>query len=340
MRKARIKAEDGIGFYHVMSRIVDRSFKMNEGEREIFRRILRKAAEFSGVNVLTHAVLSNHFHVLLEVPAQPILDDAELLRRVGVLYGAVVAEEHRERWELWRSGGLGYLAEREQEQLRRRMGDISPFMKLLKQRYSISYNRRHARTGTLWEGRYASILVEGESTALAAVAAYIDLNPVRAGIVNDPAEYRWSGYGEACGGSESARRGILAVACGGRPSQGSAWADAAAAYRCYLYTRGGERRDENGAMVRAGFSPDEVREVLDQGGRVPLPELLRCRVRYFRDGVAFGSRAFVDEVFQKNRSHFGAKRRNGARRMRFCQALGFYAARDLRIEPVSIPRRA
>jgi putative transposase len=340
MRKARIKAEDGIGFYHVTSRIVERSFKMNEGERNIFRCILRKAALFSGVNVLTYAVLSDHFHILLEVPEQPLLDDAELLRRVGALYGAAVAEQHRERWELWRSGGLGHLADIEQEQLRRRMGDISPFMKLLKQRYSISYNRRHERAGTLWEGRYASILVEGESRALAAVAAYIDLNPVRAGIVTDPAEYRWSGYGEACGGSESARRGILAVASAGRCAQSTSWADAAAAYRCCLYVRGGERRSDDGALVRAGFSPEQLREVLERGGRVPLPELLRCRLRYFRDGVAFGSRAFVEEVFQNNRTHFGAKRRTGARRMRFCRDGEFYTARALRIEPVSIPRRA
>ncbi len=339
MRKARIKAENGIGFYHVMSRIVDRSFKMNERERDIFRHILRKAAQFSGVNVLTYAVLSNHFHILLEVPEQPVLDDAELLRRVGVLYGAAVAEEHRERWELWRGGGLGHLAEREQEQLRRRMGDISPFMKLLKQRYSISYNRRHTRTGTLWEGRYASILVEGESRALATVAAYIDLNPVRAGLVNDPAEYRWSGYGEACGGSDSARRGILAIPAYGQRGRSLSWSEAAAAYRCCLYTRGGERRDESGALQRAGMAPEELRAVLDQGGRMPLADLLRCRVRYLRDGLAFGSRAFVDEVFQKNRAHFGAKRRTGARRMRFCASEEFYTARDLRVDPVSVPRR-
>jgi len=336
MRKARIKAEAGIGCYHVTSRIVDRSFKMDEDEREIFRHILRKAEVFSGVRVLTYAILSNHFHILLDVPAQPVLDDAELLRRVRALYGSVEAERYKERWEDWRKGGLGQLVEREQEGLRRRMGDISPFMKLLKQCYSISYNQRHSRTGTLWEGRYASLLVEGESRALSTVAAYIDLNPVRAGIVRDPAEYRWSGYGEACGGSASARQGILAFQSFGKQAQKADGSEALAAYRTSLYTHGEECRDEAGRLLRAGFSPEEAHEVIERGGRMPLPDLLRCRVRYFRDGLAFGSRAFVESVFERNRVHFGAKRKTGARRMRFCLAKGFCTARDLRVSPVSV----
>ncbi len=340
MRKARIKAENGIGCYHVTSRIVDRSFKMDEGEREIFRHILRKAAAFSGVNVLTYAILSNHFHVLLDVPVQPVLDDAELLRRVAALYGPVTASLCKERWEAWRRGGLDVLVEREQEQLRRRMGDVSPFMKLLKQRYSICYNQRHGRAGTLWEGRYVSILVEDESRALSTIAAYIDLNPVRAGIVKDPAEYRWSGYGEACGGSAAARQGLCAIQSFRRQTQEASWAGTAAAYRSYLYTHGVERRDEGGRLLRLGFSPAEAQEVIVRGGRMALPDLLRCRVRYFRDGLAFGSKMFVDGVFERNRTHFGAKRKTGARRMRFCLAEGFCIARDLRVAPVSLPLQA
>jgi hypothetical protein len=220
------------------------------------------------------------------------------------------------------------------------MGDVSPFMKLLKQRYSISYNQRHKRTGTLWEGRYVSILVEGESRALSTVAAYIDLNPVRAGIVRDPSQYRWSGYGEACGGSAVARQGLLSIQAFNRKAQDATWSEAAAAYRTSLYTQGEERRDESGRLLRVGFSTEEAQEVIDRGGRMPLPDLLRCRVRYFRDGFAFGSRAFVEGVFDRNRAHFGAKRKTGARKMRFCLAEELCTARDLRVAPVSVPLRA
>ncbi|MES2259159.1 MAG: transposase [Pseudomonadota bacterium] len=66
-------------------------------------------------------------------------------------------------------------------------------MKLLGQDYAQYFNWRHARTGTLWEGRYKSCLVQDE-TYLLACQRYIELNPVRAGMVAFPAQYRWSSY--------------------------------------------------------------------------------------------------------------------------------------------------
>ena len=66
-------------------------------------------------------------------------------------------------------------------------------MKHVAQRYSKRLNTRHGRTGTLWEGRFHSGLVASERYALACYR-YIELNPVRAGLVNHPAEYRWSSY--------------------------------------------------------------------------------------------------------------------------------------------------
>lgn len=69
----------------------------------------------------------------------------------------------------------------------------SQLMKHVAQRYSKRLNVRHGRTGTLWEGRFHSGLVATEHYALACYR-YIDLNPVRGGLVKHPAEYRWSSY--------------------------------------------------------------------------------------------------------------------------------------------------
>ena len=74
------------------------------------------------------------------------------------------------------------------------MGDLSAFVKTLKQRYSMSYNGRYARKGTLWEDRFKSVLVENAIDAKATVAAYIDLNPVRAGMVPASELYPWSSH--------------------------------------------------------------------------------------------------------------------------------------------------
>ena len=71
---------------------------------------------------------------------------------------------------------------------------ISQLMKRLGQRYVQHFNRAYRRTGTLWESRFRSCVV-GEEKYFLGCHRYIELNPVRAGLVAHPAEYRWSSYG-------------------------------------------------------------------------------------------------------------------------------------------------
>ncbi|WP_438864314.1 transposase [Neptunicella sp.] len=70
---------------------------------------------------------------------------------------------------------------------------IGKMMQSLGRQYVRYFNYQYKRTGTLWEGRYKSCLVEAEDY-LMHLYRYIELNPVRAGMVNDPAEYKWSSY--------------------------------------------------------------------------------------------------------------------------------------------------
>jgi putative transposase len=70
---------------------------------------------------------------------------------------------------------------------------IPQMMQSVGRRYVRYFNQRQGRTGTLWEGRYKSTLIQAERY-LMACTAYIDLNPVRAGLVADPAEYPWSSH--------------------------------------------------------------------------------------------------------------------------------------------------
>ncbi len=78
-------------------------------------------------------------------------------------------------------------------------GDGVPqMMQALGRSYVRAFNRRHGRSGTLWEGRYRSTLIEAERYLLACMA-YIDLNPVRAGMVGAAADYAWSSHGHLVG---------------------------------------------------------------------------------------------------------------------------------------------
>lgn len=75
---------------------------------------------------------------------------------------------------------------------------IPQMMQAVGRRYVRNFNLQQARTGTLWEGRYRSTLIQAERHLLACMA-YMDLNPVRAGMVADPAEYPWSSHAHYVG---------------------------------------------------------------------------------------------------------------------------------------------
>jgi REP element-mobilizing transposase RayT len=213
MRKARIK-DDGECWYHIVSRTAFQEFKFTDEAKDMFVAMLRRVAYFSGIDVLNHCVMSNHFHVLVHVRRTGEITEEELLRRVAALYGADNAEELRTRWEDMRKRKMLKRIEEEQEAFTRRMGDISPFMKCLKQRYSVWFRHNCGMfAGTLWEGRFKSVLIEG-GEYLRAVVNYIHMNPVRAKIVPHASQYAWSALGAAALGDAFALKGLSLVGVG------------------------------------------------------------------------------------------------------------------------------
>jgi len=212
-----------------------------------------------------------------------------------------------------------------------RMHDLSEFMKTLMQRFTQWFNRTHKRSGNLWEEAFKSVIVE-DGVAARTMAAYIDLNPVRAGMVKDPADYRWSSYGEAIGGGpkgngKKARAGLVRAlrAHKGVAADAALWAnDVSRDYRMILMAGAVEKLEakvgRSGATEvkrkRKGMSAEEVARENERAGELSMGKMLRCRVRYFTDGVVIGSRGFVDEAFASERERFGPKRKDGARKMR------------------------
>jgi hypothetical protein len=208
-------------------------------------------------------------------------------------------------------------------------------MKELKERFSRWFNKRHGRRGTLWQERYRSVLVE-DGEALQTMAAYIDLNPVRAGLVDDPKDYRWCGYAEAMGGSKRARRGVCVILGATVATWESTGREA---YRRLLLGEGIEAGEEvkqsekrGGRRFRKrGMSRKKALAELREGKALSKAELLRCRVRYFSDGLVLGSRDFVEKAFSEKREWFGAKRKSGARGLPV-QGGSLFSLRDLKVQ--------
>ena len=220
-RPNRIKL-DGEGYYHVIDRIAHREFLLRD--ERIKKRLLdlmRRAAEFSGVDVCTYVLMDNHLHLCVHVPEAGEIDERTVVERVGTLYGEPRAAALRAELERLRAAGMEADAVRMLDRLRARMGDLSEFMKTFKQRVTQWYNRELGHEGTLWCGRFKSVLLEKDD-AVRAVANYIHCNPVRAKMVESAEDYRWSGLGAAARGDARAIRGLSVIGMEGlSPSRGA-----------------------------------------------------------------------------------------------------------------------
>jgi hypothetical protein len=204
----------------------------------------------------------------------------------------------------------------------------------------------------LWEDRYHSTIVEYQgyskavvgtsreaaevkSHAARVVAAYIDLNPIRAGMVEDPLDYPWSSYGAAVRGDKEAVAGLRALWGGSR-------AEALAAHRVFIFEEGGAEREDahtqpltptlspqagrgrTRAKTRKGIDAKKVWAERQRGGRLPLAVMLRLRVRYLTDGAVIGSKEFVEKI-----TGSGGDKKPG-KPMRFGEWGGLHTLRNLR----------
>jgi len=331
--------------YHVMSRTAGGERLFGDTEKEALRRLLWRMARFAGLEIHTYAVMDNHFHILARVPSHDGFvarfagtdGEERLLEHLRLLYSrAYVAALRAELADL-RKRGMPEQAEALIAGYLRRFCNLPVFVKELKERFSRWYNTHHARRGTLWMERFKSVLVE-DGEALRTMAAYIDLNPLRAGMVKDPKDYRWCGYGEAMGGGTAARLGLCQVVGHGERGE-KAWItpatakgmSAAEVYRCWLFEDGKTRESE---PARAGISAGDSAAEKQRKGKLGRAALLRCRVRYFSDGLVLGSKSYVDGVFQHFRGRFGPQRSSGARALREDAQGTLFTARQLVVRAV------
>jgi REP element-mobilizing transposase RayT len=345
-KRRRFVFEDRTCCYHVMSRVAGGDLLFGDVEKEAFRKLMRRLERFSGVEVLTYAVMGNHFHLLLRVPERANFlrkfekgtreeREGRLFEHLGLLYSKAYLAQLKAELAVMTEKGMAELYEKTVQGYLDRLCSLTHFMKELKERFSRWFNKRHGRRGTLWQDRYRSVLVE-DGEALRTMAAYIDLNPVRACLADDPKDYRWCGYAEAMGGSKRARRAVCVIL----GATVATWeASGREAYRRLLLGEGIEAGEEvkqsekrGGRRFRKrGMKREQVLAELRNGKALSKADLLRCRVRYFSDGLVLGSRDFVEKVFYEKREWFGPKRKSGARELPV-QGESLFSLRDLKVQ--------
>ena len=317
MRSSRLKVKGQSAVYHCVTRVVGGAMLLDKQAKDVLRKQIWYMARFCGVEILTYCVMTNHFHVLVRVPDKQMLRDTELVERFRLLYGNDKGKVEALEAVLKKGGEE---SEIERQKLLARMGDVSLFMKELKQRFSIWYNKSHKRYGTLWAERFKSVLIEDAAACLRTVAAYIDLNPVRAGLVKDPKDYRYCGYSEAVTGNSEGQAGLCRVL------NLKTAKTALSEYRKILFLMG-STTSRQGQMA---MDREAVKKVVEQNGDLPVAQVLRLKIRYFTDGMVLGSKEYVNQIFKSHPTMFSGRRKSGAKQMRGLKDSGITVARDLR----------
>ena len=265
--------------FHVISRVVDRRFIFGEEEKRVFMRYMRQLEGFSGVRILAYCIMSNHFHILLHVPVRPEqMTQKEIWDRMKFIYPESRMSEFQEMLEDFRNSGQSGRIREFYDRITQRMYDLSSFVKELKQKFSVYFNKRTGRKGTLWEERFKSVLVEGNDNCLLHVASYIDLNPVRAGIAKIDAPYPWSSYGEACSGGHLAQSALTYIL---HPhDRGEAWEQVREKYKQILNLRTASENADQKVLRRSHLK-------------------FSSRIRSFSEGFVIGTREFIEEFYRE-----------------------------------------
>ena len=177
-----------------------------------------------------------------------------------------------------------------------RMRDISCFVKEFEMRFTRWYNatRPRPRRGGLWAGRYHSMLLD-KDTALWDCLTYVEMNPVRAKLVESPGDYRFSIWGQMVGGgvhpfADNLVRHLRQVL----GDQAKPWSDkrvVAELAANMARIAAGERGEDAEAIFAA--------ETAARTGREPFLLTVRRRVRHWTDGALIGSELFVREMAAK-----------------------------------------
>jgi hypothetical protein len=175
-------------------------------------------------------------------------------------------------------------------------------MKEIKQAFSWYYNQRHNRRGTLWGERFKSVIVENGETLINCLA-YIDLNPLRAGLVKRPEEYRWNSLGYHI--QTDNKNDFLSLDFGLQEFGTMDAAERLRSYRRYVYEAGAiNRPDKMQAKVIGDRVLEEERR---RDFELSRNDRFRYRTRYFTDSGIIGSKEFVSENYQRFKKIFSSK---------------------------------
>jgi REP element-mobilizing transposase RayT len=235
------------------------------------------------VEILGYCCMGNHFHLLVRVRPDTNFTDSEIKRRYYLLYG----ED-----QLLQDGQIPFY--------RHKWSSLSEFMREIKLGFTRFYNKHHGRRGYFWGDRFKSVVVQDGNTLINCLA-YIDLNPVRAGLVEKPEDYRWSsiGYHVQAGNRDK----LLSLDLGLKEFGVADEKERFRRYRRFLYQAGAIDGGKGAVLDSKLLEKEQQRDF-----RLPTGLRLLYRTRYFTDSGIIGTREYVRRTYSQVNDRFNAKR--------------------------------
>jgi REP element-mobilizing transposase RayT len=271
--------------YHVMSRTALDGFPLKDVEKDFMLDLIKKFSSLYFTEILGFCLMGNHFHLLVKIFPENRFTDEDIQKRFEMFY-----EDSR----AFAKGHIPYL--------RAKLSSLSEFMREIKVGFARYYNRRHHRCGYFWGDRFKSVIVEKGETLINCLA-YIDLNPLRAGIVSQPEKYRWNslGYHIQTGNKDD----FLSLDFGLKEFGVLDAEERLRGYRRYVYEAGAINRPDK---MQAKVIDDKV-VAKERKNEFEISRIrrFRYRTRYFTDSGIIGSKEFVSTNYQRFKHLFYSK---------------------------------
>ena len=281
-RIARMLINEEPTVYHVISRTALNDFPHGDSEKDYLIEIMKQLNRIYFTEIMGFCIMGNHFHLLVKMIPGHLFSDEDIIQRFKAYYG-----EEKDIFV----GQIPFIREK--------WSNLSEFVKDIKQMFSRFYNKRNNRKGYFWGDRFKSVIVEKGETLINCLA-YIDLNPVRAGIVDQPEAYRWSsiGYHMQTNNKDS----LLSLDFGLKEFGVMVESERLVRYREFVYEVGA-LDTKKGASIK-----QEIIETERQKGyQISKIDRFRNRTRYFTDSGIIGSKEFVRDNYQKFKDYFQSK---------------------------------
>ncbi len=273
-RIARLVVKGEPAVYHVVTRTALDGFVLGDVEKDFLLDHIRRLSSIYFAEVLGFCLMGNHFHILVRMQTGEGYSDEEVKRRFKHYYGE--KSDHD-------------LSEGQIPFFREKWSSLSGYVKEIKQGFSRFYNKAYHRKGFFWSERFKSVIVEDGETLINCLA-YIDLNPIRAGLVKKPEQYRWCSLGYHVQAAN--KDAFLSLDFGLMEFGVKDKKERLRYYRGFVYEKG---------SLRA------VKKERQKGFELSGVDRFKYRTRYFTDSGIIGTKAFVTRLYQTFKDHFSSK---------------------------------